>query len=77
MDTAAPAGLIGHFSKLVDWESRGTKRRESIDVIVLCVCVMKRRRRPMRATRTRALHRVGVVVTGTRMGKESLFQAAG
>ena len=53
MDTAAPEGLIGHFSKLVDWESRGTKRHESIDVIVLCV--MKRRRGPMRATGTRAL----------------------
>ena len=53
MDTAAPESLIGHFSKLVDWESRGTKRHESIDVIVLCV--MKRRRGPMRATGTRAL----------------------
>ena len=55
MDTAVPEGLIEQFSKLVDLESRGAKRHESVDVIVLRVYAVKRRRGPMRATGARAL----------------------
>ena len=38
MDTAAPEGLIEHFSKLEDPRVERNKKHESIDVIVLCVC---------------------------------------
>ena len=55
MDTAAPERLIEHFSKLVDPRvESGTKRHELIDVIVPCVCAVKRRRGRKWATGTRS-----------------------
>ena len=40
MDTTAPEGLIGHFSKLEDPRIDRNKKHELIDVTVLCVCAV-------------------------------------